>query len=97
MQAGGAVDGVLQHRQAGERLHAGEEDPTVFEPVFVFERHICEIQSAFPFVLVRTHGRCPSQVRSMPDRDAHHPACWRGVRELCVVVHHHVLWRVEIL
>jgi hypothetical protein len=30
MQAGGAVDGVLQHRQAGQGLHAGEEDATVF-------------------------------------------------------------------
>jgi hypothetical protein len=31
------VDGMLQHGQAGQGLHAGKEDTTVFEPVFVLE------------------------------------------------------------
>jgi hypothetical protein len=37
MQAGAAVDGVLQHGQAREGLHAGEENAAAFAPVLVFE------------------------------------------------------------
>jgi hypothetical protein len=42
VQARRGVALLLQHRQAGERLHAGQEDPTVLEPVLVVERNACK-------------------------------------------------------
>jgi hypothetical protein len=37
VQAGAAVEFVLQHGQAGQGLHAGEEDRAAFEAVFVLQ------------------------------------------------------------
>jgi hypothetical protein len=72
MQAGGAVDGMLQHRQAGQGLHAGEEDAAVFEPVLVFECDVCEIHCCPLRAVLRVFARS-SHERSMADRSARHP------------------------
>jgi hypothetical protein len=40
VQAGAAVEFVLQHGQAGQGLHAGKEDLAAFDAVFVLEADV---------------------------------------------------------
>jgi hypothetical protein len=88
MQAGGAVEFVLQHGQAGQRLHAGEEDPAVFEPVFVVEATLASVIWASLSCCCGAllaggfrHTCDPSRIALQRNGDG-------AVRELWVVVHH---------
>ncbi len=47
VQAGAAVEFVLQHGQAGQGLHAGEEDRAAFEAVLVFEAYVGDAHPMF--------------------------------------------------